>query len=543
MSWTGVCDEAELRAGERMVVRAADKQILLLPSQRGVFACANRCPHEGYPLSESALTSECILTCNWHNWKFDISSGETLVGGDLLPRFPVRTENGRVLLDATLPDPAVRRAAILAALPQALADVDQQRLVRETARLVRLGADPADAVRAAINWCSERLEFGATHAIAASPDWLRLHDDPASDTDEKLAAIAEILGHIADDVRGDRVFPFHTGSKPWNEAAFLDAVEQEHEDDAIALLRGALADRDAADELLPTFIAAALAHYADFGHALIYVMQTHALIRRLGAAVAEPLPLMLSRSLVYATREDLLPEFRSYATHLSNWGGGPQKPLAPAEIYRQSAQNAMATVAGWAAAHAPLEIFPVLVNASAWTLPHVDERRLWATDSKLADNISWLDFTHALTFADAGLRAASRRPDLWPAILLQLACFTGRNSGYVDAEFDASGFAVADVPLFLSDRRAQLFDHGGERFIVSAHRVKTLFAISRLIERLPGETPFLTACLNRFLSASMRGRHILRTAKQMRYLVDNELANFRQLRTAVLFLFLGALAA
>ncbi len=120
MSWTGVCDEAELRAGERMVVRAADKQILLLPSQRGVFACANRCPHEGYPLSESALTSECILTCNWHNWKFDISSGETLVGGDLLPRFPVRTENGRVLLDATLPDPAVRRAAILAALPQAL---------------------------------------------------------------------------------------------------------------------------------------------------------------------------------------------------------------------------------------------------------------------------------------------------------------------------------------------------------------------------------------------------------------------------------------
>ncbi len=522
MSWTDVCDEAELRARGRMAVRAAGKQILLLASQTGLFACANRCPHEGYPLSEGALTDDCILTCNWHNWKFDLGSGETLVGGDLLPRFPVRTENGRVFVDATPPDPEERRAAILAALPQALADVDQQRLVRETARLVRLGADPADAVRAAINWSGERLEFGATHAIAASPDWLRLHDDPRTDSDEKLAAIGEILGHIADDVRGERIFPFYAGSKPWNEIAFLDAVELEREDDAIALLRGALTERAAADDLLPTFIAAALAHYADFGHALIYVMQTDALIRRLGPEVAEPLLLMLTRSMVYATREDLLPEFRSYATHLSNWGGGSQRPLSAAALYRQSAQNAMATVASWAAAHPPAEIFPVLVNASASTLLHVDERRLCATDNKLADNISWLDFTHALTFADAGFRAASLRPDLWPAILLQLACFVGRNSGYVDAEFDASAFAVADVPLFLADRRAQLFDHGCERFIVSAHRVKTLFAISTLIERLPGDAPILAASLNRFLSARTKGRHVLRTAKQMRYLVDNE---------------------
>ena len=251
-------------------------------------------------------------------------------------------------------------------------------------------------------------------------------------------------------------------------------------------------------------------------------MQTDALIRRLGDAVAEPLLLMLTRSLVYATREDLLPEFRSYAMHLSSWGRGPRKPLSPPEICRQSAQNAMATVAGWAADHAPTEIFPVLVKASARTLLHVDERQLWATDSRLADNINWLDFTHALTFADAGLRAASLRPDLWPPILLQLACFVGRNSGYVDAEFDASAFAVADVPLFLSDRRAQLFDHGCERFIISVHRVKTLFAVSRLIERLHGGAPILAASLNRFLSARTKGRRVLRTAKQMRYLVDNE---------------------
>ena len=54
---------------------------------------------EGYPLSEGVLTNGCVLTCNWHNWKFDLASGVTLVGGDQVTRFPIRLEGGRVLLE------------------------------------------------------------------------------------------------------------------------------------------------------------------------------------------------------------------------------------------------------------------------------------------------------------------------------------------------------------------------------------------------------------------------------------------------------------
>ena len=89
-------------------------QILLLHTERGVFACANRCPHEGYPLSEGSLADGCVLTCNWHNWKFDLGSGATLVGGDQLPRYPVRLEAGRVWVDITPPDPELRRQTALA---------------------------------------------------------------------------------------------------------------------------------------------------------------------------------------------------------------------------------------------------------------------------------------------------------------------------------------------------------------------------------------------------------------------------------------------
>jgi hypothetical protein len=440
----------------------------------------------------------------------------------------VRLERGRVWLDLSPPDPQEQRRAVLAALPKALADVDHQRLVRETARLVRIGADPADAVRAAIAWSAERMEFGTSHALAGAPDWMRLHDDPAVDDDARLAAIGEILGHIADDVRGTACFPFAAGSAPWDEQAFLTAVEQEHEADAVALLRGALRQGLTVDDVLPALVTAALAHYADFGHSLIYTVQTAALIRRLGPEIAEAVLAMLARSLIYASREDLLPEFRLYATLLHTWGSSVADaaravlPLAAVSLRGCSAKTAMQIVACWGAVHPPEAIFPVLVEANAWILLHVDERLLTRTDAKLADNINWLDFTHALTFGNAGREAAALRPALWPAVLLQLACFIGRNAAYVDAGLDVSGFAVTDVPAFLAARRGALFDHGRDRFIISVHLLKTLSAGEALIAALPEQAPVLVAALNRFLSARMKGRHVLRTARQMSALAAQE---------------------
>ncbi|MEO2091127.1 MAG: Rieske (2Fe-2S) protein, partial [Gemmataceae bacterium] len=39
-----------------------------------IRAISNRCPHEGYPLHQGVL-KQCVLTCNWHNWKFDLRDG------------------------------------------------------------------------------------------------------------------------------------------------------------------------------------------------------------------------------------------------------------------------------------------------------------------------------------------------------------------------------------------------------------------------------------------------------------------------------------
>jgi nitrite reductase/ring-hydroxylating ferredoxin subunit len=524
MAWIDALGLDELTARSKAVVRHEGRQILLVASERGVFACANRCPHEGYPLSEGSLADGCVLTCNWHNWKFDLASGATLVGGDLLPRYPVHLDGGRVWLNVTPPDPAARREKALQGVTKALEDFDQQRLVRETARLVQVGVEPAAAVVVAIAWMAERMEFGTTHAIAGAPDWLRLADLPSIDVATRVAAIGEVLGHIADDARAGQRYPFPPGRAAWSEAVFLNAIEQENEAEAVALLRGALANDVPLRDLLPALLTAALSHYADFGHSLIYTEKTVELALRLGPVSTEPLLLMLARSLLYARREDLLPEFRDYHTRLETWGqsSDPCPSLDAVALRRTTPKSAMALVAAWGAHHPPEAIFAVLVESAAWTLLHVDERVLTSVEAKLADNIGWLDFTHALTFAQASRSAVRLRPSLWPAVLLQLACFIGRNAGYLDADLDERRHWVSDIPRFIAEQKAELFDHGRDRFIISVHLVKTLLACEALNALLPAQAPLLAASLNRLLHAPMKGRHVLRTARQMCELVEQE---------------------
>ena len=89
----------ELEARTHKLVRKAGKQVLLIASEGRLFAIANRCPHEGYPLSEGTLGPGCVLTCNWHNWKFDLAQGTALVGRDPVRTYPIEERNGEIFID------------------------------------------------------------------------------------------------------------------------------------------------------------------------------------------------------------------------------------------------------------------------------------------------------------------------------------------------------------------------------------------------------------------------------------------------------------
>ena len=319
--WTRAVDLARLQPSRPIAVKLHGKHIALFLHQGEVLACNNRCPHEGYPLVEGALDADCVLTCHWHNWKFDLKTGATIYGGDNLRVYPVKVEDGAVWLDTRDPPAAERIERALEHLDQAMAEYDTARIARELARLGKAGAGPELALARAMQGTYARLRDGMTHAYAAADAWLALRDTLAGET-ERLACATEALGYIAYDTLREPAYPFTAERAPWNAEAFAAAVESQDEDGAAALLNGALAQGLHFVDLEPALAAAALAHYNDFGHTLIYLMHVRRLIERLGTEVEKPLLLAWLRSLILATREDLLPDFRHYADALAAWPVG-----------------------------------------------------------------------------------------------------------------------------------------------------------------------------------------------------------------------------
>jgi hypothetical protein len=140
----------------------------------------------------------------------------------------------------------------------------------------------------------------------------------------------------------------------------------------------------------------------------------------------------------------------------------------------------------------------------------------------LQDNVGWLSFTHGLTFANAVRRQCTKFPELWPAGLLQMACFSGRNAPYTDASIDPTAWRVEDPEGFFEVAIDGLFDHGKEEFIVSVHLVKTLLAARQEVRADPdgpASAP-IVAALNRFLHAPLKRKHLRRTVRQAMAFVE-----------------------
>jgi len=513
--WIRAASLAELRQRGRMTAKLAGHQIALFAGDGGeVWACDNRCPHEGYPLVEGHFADGCILTCNWHNWKFDLKGGETLVGGDTLRRYPVRTDGDDILVDLADPPPQVVAAQALAGLRASFDRHEYTRMAREIARLQATGTNPLDAVRETIGWTYEHFEYGTTHAVAAAADWLALRDDHADDPARALTALTEIVGHFAWDSRLEPAFPYPAGETAYDAEALVRAIEDEDEAAAVALIRGGVAAGLDFAAFEPALSRASLAHYQDFGHALIYVYKTGQLAARLDGDMLEPLLLMLTRSLIYASREDLIPEFKAYAGALASWDDAGE--AVPAAIDLRGGTVAAILERITAGSANPEAVFDAAMDAAAWQMAHYDMSYQNHVDKPVSRNVGWLSFTHTLTFGNAVRKTCEKHPALWPAGLLQIGCFLGRNAGFVDAQYDPAPYAVADPAAFLADQKTKLFDHGNPEFIVSCHLVKLLSAMAEEIADRP-DIPWradAVAAVNRFLNEPLKRKHALRAAHQ-----------------------------
>src|SRR5215813_3864321 len=116
----------ELKQKGRLLVNGRDRPILVIYDRGRVFALDNRCPHMDFP-PEGGSVEDGILTCPWHQARFDLESGRgfDVWAGDT-PICPVEVRNGEVLVKTTFghADPAAHwRQRLADGLAHDLGDV------------------------------------------------------------------------------------------------------------------------------------------------------------------------------------------------------------------------------------------------------------------------------------------------------------------------------------------------------------------------------------------------------------------------------------
>jgi len=98
--WIETLAVADVPNGKMKCFKADNQNILIINIDNRLSAYRNECPHQGLPLDGGMLEAEeNMLTCPWHGFKFDATSGECLTAPQAqLEVFPLRIENGKILV-------------------------------------------------------------------------------------------------------------------------------------------------------------------------------------------------------------------------------------------------------------------------------------------------------------------------------------------------------------------------------------------------------------------------------------------------------------
>jgi len=109
---------ADFPPGEVRIVENGRFEVGIFNIDGSLYAVRNACPHRAAPICRGELRGTMlpsepgrfvsglhgrVLHCPWHQWEFDVTTGEALFDIDRrrLVRFPVSTVDGRVLLGLT----------------------------------------------------------------------------------------------------------------------------------------------------------------------------------------------------------------------------------------------------------------------------------------------------------------------------------------------------------------------------------------------------------------------------------------------------------
>jgi hypothetical protein len=357
-----------------------------------------------------------------------------------------------------------------------------------------------------------------------------LRERTSDDGDQRALPIVQAIAGIAETERDRPINPLpdpvrQLPADPRGE--FRSAVETEELERAQALVRGAIQSGLTAQDLRPWFTGVASDHLLSYGHGAIYCQKAFELLDLIGWQCADTVLPYLVPTIVYGTREDLLPYTRPFmraltATDLASLAG------LPVDDEWRDDGALLATLLG----RDRTAIVPAVANAMREgagvdgvldvVVQTVGERMMRydpTGERDLLDDFGWLDITHGLTYAHAARwhhGAAAEQPDGADTVRLTmftafLAQWTGRHEWHtkVAERDDGRQFSGTVVEAGEALQREALLDNASA-FIVYAHGIKTSRAAAREAAR-SGSTLALQAVarlldsprLERFVAANV----------------------------------------
>ncbi len=419
LRWIPACRLHELPVGGSHLVKSGDHRIALFRTEEGIFGVDNACPHEGYPLIQGEVR-DCLLTCVWHNYKFDLKNGDCVMGEENVRSWPARVVDD--LVEVGIEDRPPNIDGFWSSLETGLQERRVGQVARDLARLLKAGISTDQLLGYAAVYDARRAEWGSTHALALAAE-LR-HYQHSTEPVLWLMQVFELLAeaHVRRPER-ERPKPRFTTATPEQVAARLrKLVEEEQASEAEALMLGALKRGWGPTEIEPMLFGLCADHFLSFGHRLIYSTKVCELLTHAGWEEHAPDVLgSLVFGIANGTREDLLP----------HWAGWRKRMLALDLPSLWKARILGGTpswnrqLLGQTLTHGkPAEAFTALADALARGIPPSDlldllavgacERMLrldLAHDRNPSVQNGWLDVTHILTFAVAVRETLERWDD------------------------------------------------------------------------------------------------------------------------------------
>ena len=97
--WVKLCSRDEVPAeGKVAQMQVGEFDVCLAHHKGRLSALDNWCPHRRGPLGEGWIEGDAVV-CPWHAWAFDLETGECPEENSRVSPFPLREENGDVLID------------------------------------------------------------------------------------------------------------------------------------------------------------------------------------------------------------------------------------------------------------------------------------------------------------------------------------------------------------------------------------------------------------------------------------------------------------